>query len=194
MTARSLVRALAFAGALLLPLIASATVVMELTVEEMTARAALVVRGTVQGSKAVQVDGSIWTLTTITVTEKLKGAGTARITVKQPGGVVAGIRQAVSGTARFTEGDDVVLFLEPTNEAQVYLVQGLAAGSVSLEVINGQKSAVRHLDGLGFARAGSQRVQRVENLDRLGSADAFLERVRGAARNKPTPPATRGAQ
>jgi len=187
MTARSPVKALAFAAALL-PLVASATVVMQLSLEEMTARATVVVRGTVQGSKAILGDGSIWTLTTLAVTERIKGAGTARITIKQPGGVVGGVRQTVSGTAVFTEGDDVVVSLEPSKEANVYLVQGLAAGRVSLEAINGEKSAVRHLDGLGFSRAGSQRVQRVENLERLGSVDGFLERLRALTKN------TRGAQ
>lgn len=182
MTARSLVKALALAGALM-PLASLATVVMQLSIEEMTLRATTVVRATVQGSKVIQAaDHSIWTVTTFAVTERLKGAGTARVTVKQPGGEIGGRGQSVSGTTVFTEGDDVVLFLEPSNEKNVFILQGLAAGKVSLEIINGQKSAVRHLDGLSFAQAGSQRVQRVENVDRLGTVDAFLTRVRTAAR------------
>ena len=86
MTARTLVKALALAAALM-PLAAAATVVMQLTMEELADRSPVIVRATVEGSKPVaRADGSIWTVTRLAVTERLKGAGTAQVVVKQPGG------------------------------------------------------------------------------------------------------------
>ncbi len=189
MTARTLVKALALAAALM-PLAAAATVVMQLTMEELADRSPVIVRATVEGSKPVaRADGSIWTVTRLAVTERLKGAGTAQVVVKQPGGEIGGRGQRVLGTAKFREGDDVIVFLEPSvDEKNVFVVQGLASGKVNIETINGQKVAVRHLDGLSFAKSGTGRVQQVENLDRLGTVDAFLSRLRAAT----TPPAGQG--
>lgn len=191
MTARSLVAALAFAFALV-PIVSSATVVMQLSMEELTARAPLVVRGTVEGARAVsKEDGSIWTVTSLIVTERLKGVGISKVTIKQPGGSLGGMNQSVSGTAQFTEGEDVLLFLEPAaDEKNSFVVLGMASGKVSFEVVNGQKMAVRHLDGVSFAKAGSRQIERVENLERLGTVERFLSRIRIAAAPPSAPAAT----
>ncbi len=178
MTARSLVLALA-----LLPVAASATVVLQLSLEELTTRAPLVVRGTVERSQSAgRADGSIWTSTSLIVTETLKGVGISKVTLKQPGGDFGDLNQSVTGTAKFTEGEDVVVFLEPSvDEKNVYVVLGMASGKVGFELVHGQKLAVRHLDGLSFAKSGSRQLERVENFERLGSVDAFLKRIRTAA-------------
>ena len=191
MTARSLVAALAFAFALV-PIVSSATVVMQLSMEQLTARATLVVRGTVEGARAVsKEDGSIWTVTSLIVTERLKGVGISKVTIKQPGGSLGGMNQSVSGTALFTEGEDVLLFLEPAaDEKNSFVVLGMASGKVSFEVVNGQKMAVRHLDGVSFAKAGSRQIERVENLERLGTVERFLSRIRIAAAPPSAPAAT----
>lgn len=187
MTARSFVKALAFAGALM-PLAASATLVMRLSMEEMTQRSLLVVRGTVQSTRAMATDnGSIWTLTSLRVSERLKGVAQNQLTIKQPGGEVAGRAQRASGAAQFVEGEEVVVFLEPAaDEKNAFVVLGLASGKVSFEVVNGQKMAVRHLDGLSFASPGTRRIEPIEALEKLGSPEAFLARIRLAATHPST--------
>lgn len=190
MTARSLVAALALAFALA-PIVSSATVVMQLSMEELTARAPLVVRGTVESSRAIsKEDGSIWTVTSLIVTERLKGVGISKVSLKQPGGALGGITQSVAGAAQFTEGEDVLLFLEPAaDEKNSFVVLGMASGKVSFESTNGQQLAVRHLDGVSFAKSGSRKIERVENLERLGSVDRLLNRIRSAVAVHSAPPA-----
>jgi hypothetical protein len=183
MSAPSSFKALALACALL-PCAALATIVMHLSLEDMAQRSTAIVRGTVQTSKAVDPGtGPIWTVTTLAVTERLKGPASATITLKQPGGTLNGLTQRVSGTASFTEGEDVLVFLEPSaDEKGVFVVLGLASGKVGFEVVNGQKIAVRHLDGLSFANPGSRHIEAVENLEKLGAVDAFMTRIRAASR------------
>ncbi len=191
MVVRLFAQVAAFA-ALLAPFSSHATTVMELTFEDMAQRSMLVVHGTVQSSKAVQRDdGSIWTLTALNVNERFKGAAISKVTVKQPGGEVGALGQRVAGAATFSAGDEVVLFLEPAiDEKNVFVVMGLAAGKVNLETVHGQKAAIRHLDGLSFGKAGSRQVTRVERVEYLGEAAAFLARVKRAS----APASIRGGQ
>lgn len=168
-----------------LPCAALATTVMALSVEEMAQRAPLVVRATANQSQATwdAQERGIWTYTELAVQETLKGAPAAGVIVKQPGGVVGARGTSVAGAARFAPGEEVVLFLEPAaDEKGVYLVLGLAAGKVSVEDRLGTRSAVRHLDGLAFARPGGGAVRPVGAVEVIGPADAFLERVRRAVK------------
>lgn len=169
-----------------LALTASATVVISESIEDMTARSPLVVRATVQQSQTSWSDGErkIWTWTELTVTETLKGKANGAILVKQPGGVVGNIGQHVAGAARFREGEDVVLFLEPaTDERGVFIVRGLSAGKVAIVDRMGAKLAVRDLDGITFARRGpADGVQVVNDGELLGAPDVFLARVRRAVK------------
>ena len=69
------------------------------------------------------------------------------------------------------------------------MVLGMASGKVSFESTNGQQLAVRHLDGVSFAKSGSRKIERVENLERLGSVDRLLNRIRSAVAVHSAPPA-----
>jgi hypothetical protein len=164
---------------------ALATVVASESVEEMTRAAPLIVRGTARRSMAAFDPGErrIWTWTEVVVTEALKGRAPGSVLVKQPGGEVGGLGQHVSGAARFVEGEDCVLFLEPaTDERDAYIVRGLSAGKVSLTPRLGQRLAVRDLSGLAFASKGRRdAVRPIDDGEVLGAPDAFLARVRAAA-------------
>ncbi|MCC6335193.1 MAG: hypothetical protein IT380_14535 [Myxococcales bacterium] len=164
---------------------ALATVVIAQSVEDLTRGSPLVVRATAQQSMAAFDEGEakIWTWTELTVTETLKGQAPRTLLVKQPGGEVGGLGQHVAGVARFRPGEDCVLFLEPSaDERGVFIVRGLSAGKVSLSHRLGKVLAVRDLSGLSFARAGSRDpVRPVDDAEVLGTADAFLARVRAAA-------------
>ncbi len=171
--------------ALALPALAWATVVVEMSFEELARKAPLVVRGTVGSVQASWDEGQrrIWTYAEVKVAEPLKGRAAPTLLVKQPGGVVGPVGQAVAGTARFSPGEETVLFLEPAvDEPGAYVVLGLAAGKVDLEKRLGQRLAVRRLFGLSFAKPGERTVRPVNEVERLGTAEAFLERVRRAAK------------
>lgn len=179
-------RSILLSLALCLPLTALGTVVMALTIEEMTARAPVVIHGTARRNQVGWTEGKrgIWTWTEIEVHEALKGSQRRTVLVKQPGGAIGELHQAVSGAALFAEGEELVLFLEPAvDEKDAFVVLAMAAGKVTLEGTAGPKVARRDLSGLSFARPGGKGVAGpVVERETLGSAAAFLERVRAAAK------------
>ena len=168
----------------LLPSAVMATSVVAETIEELSRAAPIVVRGTVRQVQT-QFDerfGEINTYADVQVTEVIKGATTiTSVLVKSPGGEINGRGQRVAGAARFIAGQDTVLFMQPAvDESGVFIVRSLAAGKVDFErTAKGQLQAVRHLEGLAFfaGRAGTVQPQQ-----ELGTADAFLNRVRQVLR------------
>lgn len=161
--------------------------VVRLTFEELTARAEVVVRGTVRTTKARlnRAQGRVWTFTQIDVSEGLKGSSHRSITVRQPGGEADGIGQTVAGAARFSEGEDVVVFLaRAPDDPAVYQVLSLSAGKVRLQTTLSSKRAKRDLDGLQFAEGPSPSGIRLVSSEDLGDADAFVARIRAAAKAK----------
>jgi len=182
--------------------------VLRLSFEELTGRSDAVVRGRVVGStpKMNAAAGRISTFTEVEVTEAIKGTPGKRLTVRQPGGEVGGIGQAVAGAARFAPGEEVVLFLQrATDDATVFHVLGMSAGKVRLEKKRDALRAVRDLDGIAFVDPAPQRpaaappsspkVQVVSSED-LGDAGQFLGRLRVSAARKAAPaaPVKKGAK
>ena len=175
-----------FAAALLISSSALATVVLALSMEELTARAPLIVHAVAQGSNVAwdEPHAKIWTWTELVVTETLKGDTTKALVVKQPGGVVGEVGMEVSGVATFKPGEEVVLFLEPApDEPGAWVPVSMSASKVTLEERFGARIAKRDLAGLAFTRVGQQRVaEPKEEREVLGTADAFLARIKAAVK------------
>ncbi len=125
--------------------------------------------------------GQIWTYAELLVTDGVKGSTKSAIVVKQPGGVVGEVGQRVSGAATFRPSEDVVLFLEPAvDEPGAFVVMSLTAGKVTFEDVRGVRAAVRHLDGVTFAEAGTrQTLHAIEPLEVLGPPEAFIAQLKG---------------
>ena len=168
--------------ALLAPSLALATVVLSMSLEEMTARAALVVHATVQVSQPGwdEAHAKIWTWTELTVKETLKGRAPSSVLVKQPGGIVGEVGMQVDGVATFTRGEEVVLFLEAApDEPGAWVPVAMSSSKVTLD----GNVARRDLSGLAFARPGQKGVsQPLDEREKLGTADAFLSRIRAAVK------------
>lgn len=175
--------------------------VLHLSFEDLAARSHVVVRAQVKGSTA-RLDrkaGRVSTYTELSVLEAIKGAPGRKVVVRQPGGEAEGIGQQVAGAARFTVGDEVVLFLErASDEPAVFLVLSMNAGKVRLEKKLGSTRAVRDLEGIHFlpppadpARAETPPPSQVKvtDVEDLGDAGAFLARIRAAAKAKGKEPA-----
>lgn len=180
---RPLLLVLTLAVAVLASPALASTVIAE-SIEEMAVAAPLVVHARVVAAQSGwdAAHRRLWTWTELQVSEPLKGlatTNTATVLVKQPGGEADGIGQAVAGAARFAIGEEVVAFLEPSDEPNVFLVRGLSAGKVRLEQRGARQVALRALDGLAFARVGAV-AKEAPARDELGSAEAFLARVRRA--------------
>lgn len=175
----------AFVAAAVLGLVVSAraATVEALTLEEMTQRAPVIVRGKVVSQQFFTPDGSkrVYTDTELRITESIKGGVDGNILVRQPGGVIADHLVKVEGAANFVEGEDVVLFLSAAPKSPgVYLPLALSASKVSLIEKVGALRAVRRLDGLAFVRVGApgEGVRPMGGDEDLGSAETFLANLR----------------
>ena len=114
-TTLALVVALALAIALLLvALTARASSIARMSVEKMARAATLIVRATCISSATRWQDGEIWTVTLFSPEDVWKGSAPGAIEVRLLGGTAGNITSTVEGIPRFRQGEEVVLFLEPT--------------------------------------------------------------------------------
>jgi hypothetical protein len=101
----------------------------EARVAHLAASSTLVVRGRVQSTESRAHEGAIYTYTTVTVDEVLKGPSTIRtLTVKTLGGATDSLVLQVADAPTFAAGDESVLFLAPrVSDGSLYPV-GLGGG------------------------------------------------------------------
>jgi len=148
---RALIPTVLLCVAVLLPTRPQSSTVLGLDVEALVERAERIVRADVVSMESWR-DQIVWSRVTLEVTEEWLGEGTTRIELVQPGGVVPGLGTLVFGMPRFTEGEDVVLFLEAGR------VLGLAQGKFS---VLGDGMVHRDLRELSLARVGGHRAPRL---------------------------------
>lgn len=131
----------AFLLAALVAPVALATTLLKADVATLTRGSSAVVVGKVVGSSSrfTEDKARIITDTEIAVTQTIKGEVPARVTVMQPGGEVGDVGQKVAGTARFSDGEEVVLFLEKRGAR--FFVTGLAQGKFTVQRSSDGKSA-----------------------------------------------------
>ncbi len=163
---------------------AHATVIVHETLEEMTARVPLVVRGRVARVVSGWDPGHhrIWTWTELTVTETIKGEPGGVLLFKQPGGEVDGIGQAVAGVATFREGEECIVLLDRApDEPGVWRVYGMSAGKIAVFPRGGKLVAERDTSSLSFAVPGGGAAP-VGAVQVLGPVEAFVAQLRTWAR------------
>lgn len=121
--------------------VAQATTMLEQDVAALTRSSTVVVRARVLTSKArwTSDHARIVTDTELEVLETWKGAPAARVVVMQPGGIVGELGQKVHGAARFTPGEEVVVFLEPRGDR--FTVAGMSQGAFHVERSSDGKTA-----------------------------------------------------
>lgn len=84
-----------------------------LPMPELLDRSEMVVRGVVADTTAeVGEDGLIWTHVTLDVDETLSHSNQAEVTFRLPGGTVGDLTLSVPGAPVFSEGQDVMVFLD----------------------------------------------------------------------------------
>lgn len=126
--------------------VASATTMLEQDVAALTKASAVVVRAKVLASQArwTADRARIVTDTEVEILDAWKGAPAARVVVMQPGGIVGEVGQKVAGAARFTVGEELVLFLEPRGDR--YTVSGMSQGAFHVERSSDGKTAFARQD------------------------------------------------
>jgi len=119
------------------PLTSNATTVVSLTVEKMAQEADAIVRGVVtkRTSNWNKARNRIYTVTALQVGDVLKGTvkSTDTLNIRQIGGEVDGIGQMIVGNAKFSVGEEVLVFLEKHPTDAVYVVMGMAQGKYSID-------------------------------------------------------------
>ena len=161
------------------------TLALELSVEDMVSQSDVIAIGSCTETKSVWVDRSLVTLATVSVTENLKGSETS-LTVALPGGVDANrkipIAMTYPGAPRITPGENVLLFLTPSDEvAGSYTVAGFSQGKFSIVTDeNGEQVVTRDLTKTSLQ--GNNGVSRGHsNLTPLSS---LKDQVRGYLKNR----------
>ena len=162
-------RALVMASLALAPAESFASVVVPMTLVEMTRAAVAIIDAEVIGVHATADSGRIERVVSLRVTSRWKGEADEVVHVRLPGGTIGRTRTIVIGVPTLDEGDRVVLFLDQT-PAGTYRILGLHQGAwrVSSSPLDGALSvgpmapADRIEPGRVTRGDGTRRARRLE--------------------------------
>jgi hypothetical protein len=121
---------------LLFAVVAAATTVKPMSIEELTAASSTVVVGQAAESWSTwNVQHTlIYTFTRFRVSRAMKGSPDQSILVKQLGGSAGGYTQKVAGVHAMRSGDNAVLFLRPSEAKDgTMVIVGLMQGNFRVE-------------------------------------------------------------
>lgn len=190
-------------ASLILSGIAGATVMVPVTVEEMTKEAGLVARAKVLAKSAEwdQDHKRIYTHTTLEVVDAVLGKAPegGKILVRSLGGERDGVGMRVAGTPSFELGEEVLLFLRADRIVPgAFRVIGMAQGKYRLvREAKGRWMAEPSLEGIAFAKKGPDGVLRVDESEASPSGRvpwlelrARIVKAAGAASASPSPSPT----
>lgn len=140
-----------------------ATTAVEMSTDDMTQAASLIVSGRVTNVQSTWVDRDLVTLATISVSEVLKGQAGSEITVVIPGGIDMNrpvpVAVSVPAAPQFADNESTLLFL--VNEDQVqnsYAVVGFSQGKFTL-VDQPEKMASQDTSDLSLQRSSGAIAQ-----------------------------------
>lgn len=110
---------------------AGATILQQLTLDEMARKSTSIVRAKVTGSSELVRGGDVFTVYKFETLEALKSGPAAR-EVAVPGGVAGGMRQVVAGAPTLRAGREYVLFLW-TGRSGLTQLMGMSQGLFSVD-------------------------------------------------------------
>jgi hypothetical protein len=102
--------------------LASGTTLMRMSLAQISQAAQAIVRARCIGNSTGWDAGEIWTFTSFDIEETWSGSAPTQISVRLLGGRVGNLTSTVSGVPRFSLGEEVVLFLEPTARGDFSIV------------------------------------------------------------------------
>lgn len=128
----------------------NATTLLRMSVKQISQAAAVIVRAQCVENSTGWDAGEIWTFTSFDVEEVWNGAAPARITIRLLGGRAGNLTSTVSGIPRFRPGEEVVLFLEPTERGDFSVVSWQQG---AFRIRRDQRSGEEHVtqDSASFA-------------------------------------------
>ncbi len=122
---------------------ASATTIVLPTDDQLIAKSAVIVEGTVVSTTAIQNGNEIWTETKLAVNRTIKGNATGEITIREIGGQIGDRISKVFGSPEYVANERVLVFLTPTSRGD-YQTTDLFVGKFSEErALNGRRLWLR---------------------------------------------------
>jgi len=103
-----------------------------LSLEDMIEKSTAIVRGRVQSYRPLLRGPIIYTLYTVQVDERWKGAEESELEVAVPGGVAQGLHQTFAGAPSLVSGNEYVLFLWRGKSGLTHVI-GLSQGLFRVE-------------------------------------------------------------
>jgi hypothetical protein len=173
---------------------AYATSMLYQDIASLTQSSDAVVHGTVKKTEShwTADHKRIVTDVTVEVAEFIKGTGARTVVVQQPGGEVDGIGQKVSGLAAFSQGEEVVLFLQHQGAAK-YRLSGMAQGKYRVERSSDKTAAFVVPESTGDAMVIDPQTGAAAQADSKAIELASLRaKVRAAAKARPNEQPKRG--
>src|ERR1700682_3019193 len=104
-----------------------ATTLQQLSLDDMTQKSTVIVRGVVQLTHGAMHNGNIYTHYTVQVAEQWKGAPALQFDFVLPGGTANGLQQSIAGTPALANGQEYVLFLWKSRSGLTQVI-GLSQG------------------------------------------------------------------
>jgi hypothetical protein len=98
-----------------------------LSIEDMTAKSTVIVRGRINSCAGDQRGSVIYTRCRVDVTERWKGTAGGQLEFLVPGGTAHGLTQVFTGTPKFAPGSEYVLFLWAGRSGNLQVI-GLSQG------------------------------------------------------------------
>lgn len=133
------------------PAAAFSTTVLELSLDSLGSRSDLIATGRCVSKRVhFNLDKTrIYTDWTVAVESVIKGGAEGQIVIRQFGGEISDIGMKMTGTARFEQGEEVLLFAYKGEEGVMRLV-GLGQGKFKIvtDKATGEKYALRDTSGL----------------------------------------------
>lgn len=129
---------------------ALATVMVQLSLGQLTREADTIVLGHCTNKRVYKVGNMIYTEYTIQSYDVLKGSTAPELKITQPGGAVDGKGVYVSGVARFNPLEEVMLFLTREKNGSRDIV-GWSQGKFHIyyDENSGKKMALQQMGGVG---------------------------------------------
>lgn len=178
---RELVSALVLAGAGVPVLVSGveATTVQQLSLEQMVRGAHRIMLGRRVSQETYwnKTRTRIYTATRFAVAEDLKGDSRGAATVVTVGGTIDGLTLVVSGTPRFREHEEVLLFLEAGKSGH-WILMGLSQGMFRITADRGGVKTAHHASSGLHLIPGSPRSSTQTPIPNRVELDRLLSRIR----------------
>lgn len=148
------------------PMWAHATILPYMSMNQMIREAGSIVRARVQDQRTLwgPKRQMVYTETTLQVQEALKGKVGDTITIRQVGGTLDGLTTRIPGSASYTQGEQVVLFLERRLDQGKYAVMGFRAGKYRVFQHGGALWLHRDLHDLAFLAPNGTAAQKLHDV------------------------------